>query len=135
MMGCKDPTQKTAQNEKKKETSKTGIFGKKTDQIGEFDPDANVTVSDGKMKPANPLNPIGASKAYGPAVEKISKLYIDQAVNLFWAEKGRYPRDYNEFMEKIIKQNQIKLPVLPGNLEYQYDAANHKLVVVEVNEE
>jgi hypothetical protein len=34
-------------------------------------------------------------------------------------------------MEKIIKANNIQLPVLPGNKIYQYDVENHKLVVVE----
>ena len=34
-------------------------------------------------------------------------------------------------MEKIIKANQIQLPLLPGGKRYQYDEANHALVVVD----
>ena len=33
-------------------------------------------------------------------------------------------------MEKIIKRNGIKLPVLPGDWQYQYDVANHELLIV-----
>ncbi len=130
--GCRDPYEsETAQADKKPEATETGIFGQKTDDIGEFDPNANVKVSDGKIKKWNPLNPIGALNAYGPAVEKVSQLAITQAVNLFYAEKGRYPKDHEEFMEKIIKQNKIELPELPGDRQYQYDVENHELVIVE----
>lgn len=99
-----------------------------TDKIGKFDPNAGREVSDSKGKYSNPIT--GALEMYGPTLEKISKMHIDQAVRLFEAENGRYPRDYDEFMEKIIKRNNIKLPVLPRQMEYQYDEENHKLVVV-----
>ena len=67
---------------------------------------------------------------YGPAVQKISKLGIEKALGFFNATHGRYPKDHEEFMEKIIKANDIQLPVLPGGRQYQYDVENHKLVVV-----
>jgi hypothetical protein len=69
--------------------------------------------------------------AYGPMLEKISTSYIEAALNLFKANEDRYPNDYDEFMEKIIKDNRIQLPVLPGGKRYQYDVENHKLVVVD----
>ena len=128
LVGCKPPAKQ--QPEPEKETSKSGIFGKTTQEIGEYDPDAGLEVSDGKMKEPSPLNPLGALNAYKPAIEKISRMKILQAVNLFQAEFGRYPRDYDEFMEKIIKRNGIKLPVLPGDWQYQYDVANHELLIV-----
>ena len=31
----------------------------------------------------------------------------------------------------IIKENNIKLPVLPGGKQYQYDVPNHQLVVID----
>ena len=55
---------------------------------------------------------------------------IDHAVRIFHATEGRYPKDYDEFMQKVIKANNINLPVLPGGAKYQYDVENHKLVVV-----
>lgn len=102
---------------------------KMTDKIGKFDPTAGRKVSNSKGTYSNPLT--GALEMYGPTVERLSKMGIDRAVGLFHAEHGRYPKDYDEFMSRIIKANNIKLPVLPGQLEYQYDEENHKLVVVE----
>ena len=64
-----------------------------------------------------------------PEVEKISKMANDRQIQFFQIEHERYPT-YDEFMEQIIKQYKIRLPVLPGKHEYQYDVENHKLVVV-----
>ena len=129
LVACK-PSGDGAEQGDQKETSKTGIFGKTTQEIGEYDPEAGAEVSDGKMKEPHPLNPLGPLNAYKPAIEKISRMQIQQAVNLFQAEFGRFPKDYDEFMEKIIKRNGIKLPVLPGDWQYQYDVANHELLIV-----
>ena len=125
--GCKDPNAKQVVDHNPKES----IIGKETQDIQEFDPnDQDVEVSDGKMKTPHPLNPMGALAAYGPTLEKISGMGIDMQVRLFHAEHGRYPKDHAEFMEQIIKKNQIKLPVLPGGAEYRYDVEKHELVVV-----
>ena len=131
VLGCKDPRQQAETGEPQRETSATGIFGKKTQQIGEYDPAAGAKVSDGKMESVSPLNPLGALKGYKPAVERLMKLQVQQALNLFYASNGRYPKDHAEFMEKVILANQIKLAVLPGKWVYQYDVPNHELVVVE----
>ena len=64
-------------------------------------------------------------------LERISKTHIEHAVRLFEAENGRYPQNFDEFMEKIIKANRIELPVLPGGKKYQYDEVNHSLVVID----
>ena len=124
-LGCKD--RPTAEKNNK------GIFGQK-DKIGEFDPNAKQEISDGEAKPANPLNPLGALNAYGPAVQKISQMPVEKALQLFRAEEGRYPRDYDEFVERIVKPNNIQLPKLPGGKKYKYDVENHTLVVVKSSE-
>jgi hypothetical protein len=137
-VGCVDPTQtESNRNNAAEPDSKenSGIFGKRTQEIGEFDSKSGAKVSDGTMEPAHPLNPLGALKAYGPTLEKISKMYIEQAINLFHAEHGRYPKDHDEFMELIIKANDIQLPVLPGKAQYQYDVENHELVIIEPDNE
>lgn len=123
-VGCKEP-----------KNSGSGIIGKTTNEVEEFDPNAGAEISDGKMKPTNPLNPAGALNAYGPAVEKIAAMGIDRAITLFHAEHGRYPRDYDEFMKKIIRRYNYELPVLPAKKRYQYDVENHKLVIVEAEEQ
>ena len=115
--------------EEQTKKSPDSIIGKKTQNIGEFDPKAGATVSDSKIHATDPFT--SGTSAYGPMLEKISKSHIEHAVNLFQATEDRYPKDLDEFMEKIIKPNNIQLPVLPGGKLYQYDVENHKLVVVE----
>lgn len=113
--------------EKQTAKSPNSIVGKKTQDIGKFDPTAKQQVSDSKINASPGTAAIGA---YGPTMERISKIEIDHAINLFQAENGRYPKDYDEFMEKIIKANNIQLPVLPAKGQYKYDEENHALVVV-----
>lgn len=109
--------------------SPDSIIGKTTQSVGAYDPAAGSTVSDSKIRATDPVT--APLSAYGPMLEQISKTSIEGAVNLFHANEGRYPKDIDEFMEKIIKANNIKLPVLPGGKQYQYDVENHKLVVVD----
>jgi hypothetical protein len=109
--------------------SDSSIVGKTTQDVGKFDPTASNTVSDSKIKATDPIT--APVSAYGPMLEQISKTQIKQAVDLFQATNERYPKDYDEFMEQIIKANNIQLPVLPGGKKYQYDEENHKLVVVD----
>lgn len=115
--------------EKQTQKSPNSIVGKTTQDIGQFDPTAGQVVSDSKIHATDPLT--APTSAYGPMLEQISKSHIEHAVRLYEAENGRYPANYEEFMEKIIKANNIKLPVLPGDKKYQYDEANHALVVVD----
>lgn len=111
-----------------------GIFGKKTQDIGQFDPNkANQVVSDQKIHAQDPVT--GPLAAYGPMMEKVSNIAVDQALGLFYAEQGRYPASHEEFMEKIIKANNIQLPVLPYKGQYQYDVENHVLKSVYTREQ
>lgn len=133
-VGCKDPEgAKTAKKEKK--ATDTGIFNQRTSEVGEFDKDGDAKVSDGQMRPTNPLNPLGSLNAYGPAAEKIAKLGIDYQLKLFHALHDRYPDSHEEFMAEIIEANGVELPVLPGGKQYQYDVENHKLLIVEAPKE
>jgi hypothetical protein len=132
LAGCADPYAADKPVEKKREN----IIGRTTQDIGEFkQDDAEFTVKSDEITGMSPLNPLSPMKAYGPTVQKISKMHIQQALNLFRAEFDRYPADHEEFMTKIIKQNNIELPVLPGDSVYQYDVANHELVVVTPTQE
>ena len=115
--------------EKQTRKSEGSIIGKKTQEIGEFDPAAGKVVSDSKIHATDPIT--APTSAYGPMLEQIMKSHIEQAVRLYEAENGKYPENFTEFMEKIIKANNIQLPVLPGGKKYEYDVPNHKLVVVD----
>lgn len=105
-----------------------GVIGKTTDDIGKFDPNARQEVSNQKIQATDPIT--APLAAYSPMMEKVSMIQIDSAVNLFYGTEGRYPKDYDEFMEKIVKANNIKLPVLPYGGKYKYDEVNHVLMVV-----
>ena len=50
-------------------------------------------------------------------------------MKLFKAEHDRAPKSHEEFMEVIIKANQIKLPELLDNETYRYDPEREELMV------
>jgi len=121
--GCAEP-------ETSEEPKTQSIINQKTDEIGEFKAGGDDKQADMQVKPnSGPLSAAGG--AYGFAVGEISKQAIQRAVQFFQAEHGRFPKDHEEFMEKIVKANNLKLPVLPGKRRYQYDVENHELVIVE----
>ena len=117
LTGCQEPVPPAAKKD-------TGIIGKVTQDIGEAEPGAEQADLQAKGM-------LAAPGAYGFAVSEISKGQIKQAVELYRAETGEYPKDYEEFMNKIIKRHKIELPVLPGGRQYQYDVQKHELIVVE----
>jgi hypothetical protein len=56
-------------------------------------------------------------------------IQIPHAMNLFKAAEGRAPKTHEEFMEKIVKENQINLPKLPEGDRYIYDPKQEQLMV------
>jgi hypothetical protein len=60
----------------------------------------------------------------------VFQIQIPQAMNLFKATEGRSPDSHEEFMAKIIKINNIKLPTLPPGQSYRYDPQRGQLMVV-----
>ena len=116
MLGCVESPPSTPQR------------AKTTDKISEFDPGAGNEVVKPEVKMTNPIT--GPLEAYQPLVQQVAALGIEHAVNLFNASEGRYPNSYDEFMTRIIKENNIHLPAIPPGLEYQYDVENHKLLVI-----
>ena len=103
---------------------------KTTDKIGEFDPNAGNEVVKPDVRITNPIT--GPLEAYHPLMQQVAALGIEHAVNLFNGLEGRYPNSHEEFMTRIIKENNIRLPVLQPGLEYQYDVENHKLLVIQM---
>ena len=112
------------------------IVGKRTQDIGKFDR-TEVTKQGGvvatqKITAKDPITLQG--NAYVTMIGSISIGQMDQAVRLFQAENDRFPKDYQEFMDEIIKKNNIALPKLPFYQEYKYDEVNHKLLIIEYPE-
>ena len=111
------------------DNSGKGIIGKTTQEIGQFDANKqNQAVSDQKIHATDPIT--APLSAYGPMMERISMIEITSALNLFHAENERYPKDLDEFMEKIVKPNNIRLPVLPYKGRYEYNVEKHELMIV-----
>jgi hypothetical protein len=61
--------------------------------------------------------------------QKVTFGLITQAMNLYEAEHGEKPKSHEEFMDKIIGFNQIKLPKLPDGDRYVYDPERGELMV------
>ena len=126
--GCEAPPASEAPNQES--VKEESIIGKTTQDIGEYDPNGDAEIAD--LQVDADASPLGAAAgAYKFAAGRTSELKIQQALQLYNALHGDYPKDHAEFMEGIVKANNIQLPVLPGKRRYQYDVANHKLVVVE----
>ena len=122
--GCLDFTSSPSSN-----SSDKGVFGKTTQDIQQFDANKqNQVVSDQKIHATDPIT--APLSAYGPMMERISSIEITSALNLFHAENERYPKDLDEFMEKIVKANNIRLPVLPYKGRYEYNVEKHELMIV-----
>ncbi len=56
-------------------------------------------------------------------------IQIADAMRLYKAANGSAPKTHDEFMEKIIKENQIKLPELPPGDRYKYVPEKEELCV------
>ena len=80
----------------------------------------------------NPATIISApAAAYFRTKEKIVfEIQIPQALNLYMAEKGRNPRNHDEFMRDIVEFNRIPLPKLPAGMVYRYDSEKGELWVI-----
>ena len=97
-------------------------------EIGEFDQEAGKEVVTLDAKVTDPIT--GPLEILKKARVEIPMLAIEHALNLYNAAEGRFPQSHDEFMTQIISANKIRLPVLPSGLDYQYDVAGHRLVIV-----
>lgn len=61
--------------------------------------------------------------------EQIVLLQIEKAVQLYETTENRKIASHDEFMDKIVKENNIPLPVLPPGHRYVYDTAKAELMV------
>ena len=70
------------------------------------------------------------AKTLFAAKEKIKfEIEIPHTLQLYKALEGNAPKSHEEFMEKIIKANDIKLPELPEGHKYVYDPMLETLMV------
>lgn len=123
--GCSEG-KKTGKDISKK--SGGGLKPKTTEDIGEFKPEEGKEVVDSTVKYTNPIT--APFEAFDPTKQKLSEGLITQLVEMFRATEGRYPKDYDEFKKRVIDENKMRLPTLGVGKRYQYDVAQHKLIVV-----
>lgn len=68
--------------------------------------------------------------AYFGARERIAfEIQIPEAMKLYKALNGNAPKTHEEFMQKIIKENAVRLPELPEGHRYVYDPKAEQLMV------
>jgi hypothetical protein len=59
----------------------------------------------------------------------VFEVQIPHAMQLYQATEGQAPKSHDEFMQKIIQANSIKLPELPPGGRYIYDPGTEQLMV------
>src|SRR5271166_6595975 len=107
------------------------IVGKRTQEIKNATTEIKkegATVATTKITAKDPITLPG--NAYVTMIGQTSILNMQHAMDLYHAENDRYPRNYDEFMNEIIKANNIALPQLPYYQKYGYDEKEHKLVIL-----
>jgi hypothetical protein len=114
-----------------KEVSHGEILGQRTQDIRQITPEEEkkTQVASSHITARDPITLSG--NTYVVAIGQIAIGNIKHSLDLYQAENGRYPANYDEFMNEIIKKNNIALPVLPSYQEYFYDVQEHKLQVRE----
>ena len=125
-VGCNPPTPK--KKVAKEKGTATGIIGKTTTKVGEWDPDAGqeIVVEDGED-----INMINRNmKTLGKVTHQSAKWKVQRALEMFRATEGRYPESHEEFMKKVFHPGIKNLPEPITTCEYQYDVENHELLIV-----
>jgi hypothetical protein len=75
-----------------------------------------------------------AAEAFRTTNGKMAVMAVEKTMQLYQAEHDRKPKDYAEFMARIIqpgKPDGLQLPMLPYYQEYAYDPENHQVIVME----
>jgi hypothetical protein len=67
--------------------------------------------------------------AYFSIRERLAFDQVAHAMDLYKATNEHGPKSHEEFMEKIIRENGIKLPQLPAGERYLYDPQTEQLMV------
>lgn len=74
-----------------------------------------------------PVDYLGAvGKAQKTAAKTVTSAGLQQAIQMFYAEEGRFPKDLNELVPGQIQ----KVPPAPVGMKYDYDAKTGTLKVV-----
>ncbi len=94
--------------------------------------DKTAQPTNGAASGSSPLNApadyVGAlGKAKQTAVKTVDTTSLNQAIQMFNVENGRYPKDLNELVEKKVIP---RIPDAPYGMKLDYDASTGKVKVV-----
>jgi hypothetical protein len=91
-------------------------------------PQATNGATSGSSPLSAPADYVGAlGKAQQTAVKTADTSSLNQAIQMFNVENGRYPKDLNELVEK---KTIPRLPEAPRGMKLDYDASAGKVKVV-----
>jgi hypothetical protein len=97
-------------------------------ESSDHSPQATNGAASGSSPLSAPADYVGAlGKAQQTAVKTADTTSLNQAIQLFNAENGRYPKDLNEL---VAKKFIPKIPEAPRGMKLDYDATAGKVKVV-----
>ena len=143
IVGCDEPRTATpaekasmakAKAAAKDQVKPREIIGKTTSDIRDMQAEQATGAVKADNEGAVRKEIFAPSKYYVVSIDRIAAMNVKHAIDLYQAETGAYPKDYNEFIQNVIKKGQpdeIRLPQLPYYQEYSYYAEKHELVVLE----
>jgi hypothetical protein len=113
------------------------ILGKTTQDVRAAAPELKTGTQavTPKITAKDPITLSG--NAYVVAASEIAQGNVKHTLDLFYATNGRFPKDYQEFRDEILKPGTgeaLSLPRLPYYQEYGYDEVNHKLIILEYSD-
>lgn len=74
-----------------------------------------------------PIDYLGAiGKAQQSARKTVSSVGLQQAIQMFYAQEGRFPKDLSELVPNYVD----RLPPPPAGMKYSYDAGSGVVKVV-----
>ena len=130
--GCDEP-KKPSKTAAQAPIQTRETLNKTTQNVLKMEPELakGAILYDGVITDKNPISISG--EAYVSSVGRLAVMKVNQDIEIYknLEMDSKPPKDYDEFMAKIIKENNTQLPMLPYYQEYGYDEKNCKLVVLE----
>lgn len=120
LSGCEDSPKKAAAPP----PAAKSIIGEKTQTVLDVKPE----LAKGAVVCTDPNNP------YYSALVKVVVPAMRHSLDIHHAETDAWPQNAQEFVDQILKADNVALDRLPDGLAYGYDAENHTLVVLEYPE-
>jgi hypothetical protein len=89
--------------------------------------EAGVGIQGQSLEPGNMITE--PARAFFSVKQKLVFTQVEHALQLYQATNDSLPQSTEEFMEKIVQANNLKLPELPRGHKYVFDAEAGNLMV------